>query len=215
MRAIIRTPSFQSHFIADVWMKCSLEFLTAFNLALSEYKVVGKRSWRNLNGGVLSFTFMVCVREILHSFPENNKPPKADAGPDKELTLPVDSTTLDGSKSSDDQKIVFFLWEKTRCVCPSMFLCIQIFHFNLKQVTPPHLPCVQSWSHWAWQALPVTWIRQRFMFDWKEVEFSLSMRNSFAFISRPDSHSECGVAQQCFHSQQWSFVLFSWRDWPL
>ncbi|NXR19438.1 K319L protein, partial [Cinclus mexicanus] len=46
--------------------------------------------------------------------PENNKPPKADAGPDKELTLPVDSTTLDGSKSSDDQKIVFFLWEKTQ-----------------------------------------------------------------------------------------------------
>ncbi|NXD95035.1 K319L protein, partial [Chaetorhynchus papuensis] len=46
--------------------------------------------------------------------PENNKPPKADAGPDKELTLPVDSTTLDGSKSTDDQKIVFFLWEKTR-----------------------------------------------------------------------------------------------------
>ncbi|KAM6239685.1 dyslexia-associated protein KIAA0319-like protein homolog [Porphyrio hochstetteri] len=46
--------------------------------------------------------------------PENNKPPKADAGPDKELTLPVDSTTLDGSKSSDDQKIVSFFWEKTR-----------------------------------------------------------------------------------------------------
>ncbi|XP_061453759.1 dyslexia-associated protein KIAA0319-like protein homolog isoform X2 [Rhineura floridana] len=46
--------------------------------------------------------------------PENNKPPKADAGPDKELTLPVDSTTLDGSKSSDDQKITSFLWEKTR-----------------------------------------------------------------------------------------------------
>uniref|UniRef100_A0A8C6X5U3 KIAA0319 like n=1 Tax=Naja naja TaxID=35670 RepID=A0A8C6X5U3_NAJNA len=46
--------------------------------------------------------------------PENNKPPRADAGPDKELTLPVDSTTLDGSKSSDDQKIVSFLWEKTQ-----------------------------------------------------------------------------------------------------
>uniref|UniRef100_A0A8C5WR25 KIAA0319 like n=2 Tax=Laticauda laticaudata TaxID=8630 RepID=A0A8C5WR25_LATLA len=46
--------------------------------------------------------------------PENNKPPRADAGPDKELILPVDSTTLDGSKSSDDQKIVFFLWEKTQ-----------------------------------------------------------------------------------------------------
>uniref|UniRef100_A0A8C3W799 KIAA0319 like n=1 Tax=Catagonus wagneri TaxID=51154 RepID=A0A8C3W799_9CETA len=46
--------------------------------------------------------------------PENNKPPQADAGPDKELTLPVDSTTLDGSKSSDDQKITSYLWEKTQ-----------------------------------------------------------------------------------------------------
>lgn len=44
--------------------------------------------------------------------PENNKPPVADAGPDKELTLPVDHTTLDGSKSSDDQKIVKYHWEK-------------------------------------------------------------------------------------------------------
>ncbi|XP_062869420.1 dyslexia-associated protein KIAA0319-like protein isoform X2 [Trichomycterus rosablanca] len=46
--------------------------------------------------------------------PENNKPPVADAGPDKELTLPVDHTTLDGSKSSDDQKIVTYHWEKTK-----------------------------------------------------------------------------------------------------
>ncbi|XP_024410321.1 dyslexia-associated protein KIAA0319-like protein homolog isoform X1 [Desmodus rotundus] len=46
--------------------------------------------------------------------PENNKPPQADAGPDKELTLPVDSTTLDGSKSSDDQKIISYLWKKTQ-----------------------------------------------------------------------------------------------------
>ncbi|XP_055467178.1 dyslexia-associated protein KIAA0319-like protein homolog isoform X1 [Psammomys obesus] len=46
--------------------------------------------------------------------PENNKPPQADAGPDKELTLPVDSTTLDGSKSTDDQRIVSYLWEQTQ-----------------------------------------------------------------------------------------------------
>ncbi|XP_027793092.2 dyslexia-associated protein KIAA0319-like protein homolog [Marmota flaviventris] len=46
--------------------------------------------------------------------PENNKPPQADAGPDKELTLPVDSTTLDGSKSSDDQRIISYFWEKTQ-----------------------------------------------------------------------------------------------------
>ncbi|XP_072103369.1 dyslexia-associated protein KIAA0319-like protein [Mobula birostris] len=45
--------------------------------------------------------------------PENNKAPVADSGPDKELTLPVDSTTLDGSKSTDDQKIISYLWEKT------------------------------------------------------------------------------------------------------
>ncbi|XP_027031335.2 dyslexia-associated protein KIAA0319-like protein isoform X1 [Tachysurus fulvidraco] len=45
--------------------------------------------------------------------PENNKPPVADTGPDKELTLPVDHTTLDGSKSYDDQKIVKYHWEKT------------------------------------------------------------------------------------------------------
>ncbi|TRY83227.1 hypothetical protein DNTS_032505 [Danionella cerebrum] len=46
--------------------------------------------------------------------PENNKPPVADAGPEKELTLPVDYTTLDGSKSTDDQKIATFHWTKTK-----------------------------------------------------------------------------------------------------
>ncbi|XP_077446606.1 dyslexia-associated protein KIAA0319-like protein [Stigmatopora argus] len=46
--------------------------------------------------------------------PENNKAPKADAGPEKELTLPVDRTMLDGSKSSDDQKIVEYHWKQTK-----------------------------------------------------------------------------------------------------
>ncbi|XP_029298567.1 dyslexia-associated protein KIAA0319-like protein isoform X2 [Cottoperca gobio] len=46
--------------------------------------------------------------------PENNKPPVADAGPEKELTLPVDRTTLDGGKSSDDQKIATFHWKQTK-----------------------------------------------------------------------------------------------------
>lgn len=45
--------------------------------------------------------------------PENNKAPVADAGPEKELTLPIDRTTLDGSKSSDDQKIATYHWKKT------------------------------------------------------------------------------------------------------
>uniref|UniRef100_A0A8C7ZUU1 KIAA0319-like n=1 Tax=Oryzias sinensis TaxID=183150 RepID=A0A8C7ZUU1_9TELE len=45
--------------------------------------------------------------------PENNKAPVANAGPEKELTLPVDRTTLDGSKSSDDQRIATYRWTKT------------------------------------------------------------------------------------------------------
>ena len=115
---------------------------------------------------------MACVWKMLHPFSENNKPPKADAGPDKELTLPVDSTTLDGSKSSDDQKIVSFLWEKTRCVSSSrLFLCKYLGLSFKTRHTPTYLPCVKSWSHCAWQALPVTRMRQGFMFNWREVEF--------------------------------------------
>ncbi|XP_054237634.1 dyslexia-associated protein KIAA0319 homolog isoform X1 [Indicator indicator] len=43
--------------------------------------------------------------------PENNSPPVAVTGPDKELIFPVESTILDGSKSQDDQGIVFYCWE--------------------------------------------------------------------------------------------------------
>ncbi|CAH2284496.1 dyslexia-associated KIAA0319 homolog isoform X1 [Pelobates cultripes] len=43
--------------------------------------------------------------------PEIDKPPVADTGPDKELTYPVESTILDGSKSRDDQGIVSYEWE--------------------------------------------------------------------------------------------------------
>ncbi|XP_044151462.1 dyslexia-associated protein KIAA0319 homolog [Bufo gargarizans] len=44
--------------------------------------------------------------------PENNSPPVAETGPDKEIIFPVESTTLDGSKSSDDHGIVSYKWEK-------------------------------------------------------------------------------------------------------
>ncbi|XP_057555304.1 dyslexia-associated protein KIAA0319 homolog isoform X2 [Hippopotamus amphibius kiboko] len=46
--------------------------------------------------------------------PENNRPPVAVAGPDQELVFPVESTTLDGSSSSDDHGIVFYHWEHVR-----------------------------------------------------------------------------------------------------
>ncbi|XP_063116029.1 dyslexia-associated protein KIAA0319 homolog isoform X3 [Cavia porcellus] len=46
--------------------------------------------------------------------PEDNRPPVAVAGPDKELIFPLDSATLDGSRSSDDHGIVFYRWEHVR-----------------------------------------------------------------------------------------------------
>ncbi|XP_051025321.1 dyslexia-associated protein KIAA0319 homolog [Acomys russatus] len=45
---------------------------------------------------------------------ESNQAPVAVAGPSKELFLPVQSTTLDGSRSSDDHGIVCYHWEHIR-----------------------------------------------------------------------------------------------------
>ncbi|XP_071480902.1 dyslexia-associated protein KIAA0319-like protein [Diadema antillarum] len=44
--------------------------------------------------------------------PEQNDPPVADAGPDKELSLPTESTELDGRGSSDDLAITSYHWEQ-------------------------------------------------------------------------------------------------------
>ncbi len=45
--------------------------------------------------------------------PEPNDPPTASAGSDQELTLPTDSTELNGSNSTDDKGIVSYHWTKT------------------------------------------------------------------------------------------------------
>uniref|UniRef100_A0A4W3IEJ5 KIAA0319 n=1 Tax=Callorhinchus milii TaxID=7868 RepID=A0A4W3IEJ5_CALMI len=44
--------------------------------------------------------------------PEINSPPVAVVGPDKELIRPVESTTLNGTGSTDDQAIVLYHWEQ-------------------------------------------------------------------------------------------------------
>ncbi|XP_066919277.1 dyslexia-associated protein KIAA0319-like protein isoform X1 [Clytia hemisphaerica] len=44
--------------------------------------------------------------------PEENTVPVAKAGDDKEIVYPDDSTTLDGSKSTDNSKITSYLWQK-------------------------------------------------------------------------------------------------------
>ncbi len=68
--------------------------------------------------------------------PENNKPPVADSGPDKELTLPVDRTTLDGSKSSDDQKIATYHWTKTKSVTHVHSPCMSFSCVYLRAMAP-------------------------------------------------------------------------------
>lgn len=45
---------------------------------------------------------------------ESNRPPVAVPGPDKELIFSVESTTLDGSRSTDDQGIALSHWEHVR-----------------------------------------------------------------------------------------------------
>lgn len=51
---------------------------------------------------------------FVHVLPEDNHPPHADAGPDKELSLPDDSTTLEGGGSTDDLGIVTYEWTKVK-----------------------------------------------------------------------------------------------------
>ena len=62
--------------------------------------------------------FHSCKKEISceNCLPQNNptnKPPVANAGPDQAITLPVNSVTLDGSKSSNpDNNITTYAWTK-------------------------------------------------------------------------------------------------------
>ena len=51
--------------------------------------------------------------------PPTNRPPKADAGPDQDLNLPLTYISLDGSKSSDDGNITVYKWSLTSTEPPS------------------------------------------------------------------------------------------------
>src|SRR5215204_7630505 len=58
--------------------------------------------------------FVSCKKEYSsEGCAEKNKPPVAIAGPDKVITLPIDSVFLDGRNSSDpDGTISEWLWKK-------------------------------------------------------------------------------------------------------
>jgi len=45
---------------------------------------------------------------------EHNQPPAAVAGIDRVIWLPVESVTLDGSNSTDDQRIDSYQWNMLR-----------------------------------------------------------------------------------------------------
>ncbi|MFT3980392.1 MAG: PKD domain-containing protein [Ferruginibacter sp.] len=57
-------------------------------------------------GGIGRDTMQVTVNAAL------NQPPTANAGPDKNITLPVNSTTLNGSGTDPDGTIVSYAWVK-------------------------------------------------------------------------------------------------------
>ncbi|XP_070161283.1 dyslexia-associated protein KIAA0319 [Polyergus mexicanus] len=74
----------------------------------------------NLEEGM--YTFVLKVTDDSEQFstaevhvfvkPPTNKPPKADAGDDISIALPVTRAVLNGTKSKDDIKIVLYHWEQ-------------------------------------------------------------------------------------------------------
>jgi len=55
-------------------------------------------------------TGLCCYCQLLIMFVEHNLPPVAHAGADKTVWLPVETVTLDGSNSTDDQQIASYQW---------------------------------------------------------------------------------------------------------
>lgn len=99
--------AYLSHLLACPFHTCGLYLLSQSIKILLKYPV------QNLIGKPCQWLPRKC-HTLNTNFAENNSPPVAVAGPDKELTFPVESTTLDGSKSQDDQGIVFYHWENIR-----------------------------------------------------------------------------------------------------
>ena len=79
---------------------------------------------------ILSFTalisFLSCKKQQVYEDFAANKPPIAIAGPDRVITLPIDSVLLDGSASNDqDGRISEWLW--TKISGPASFTFINSF----------------------------------------------------------------------------------------
>ena len=63
-----------------------------------------------------SFLFITLLTIIFSSCQKDdfieNKVPKADAGPSKIITLPINSLTLTGSGTDTDGQVVAYLWSQ-------------------------------------------------------------------------------------------------------
>ncbi len=58
--------------------------------------------------------FFFCFPNIVRYFTEHNKPPVARVDKDKTVFLPQDTLILNGTNSTDDQKISSYKWTQVR-----------------------------------------------------------------------------------------------------
>ncbi|XP_012278957.1 dyslexia-associated protein KIAA0319-like protein [Orussus abietinus] len=97
----------------------------------------------NLEEGMYTFVLKVTddsdqssTAEV-HVFvkPPTNKPPKADAGDDVTIALPLTETILNGSKSKDDIKIVSYVWKQVSGPSNVQFSAANESITNITQLT--------------------------------------------------------------------------------
>ncbi|XP_046859670.1 dyslexia-associated protein KIAA0319-like protein isoform X3 [Xenia sp. Carnegie-2017] len=100
----------------------------------------------NMVGGDYSFTLRVTdsggqtsdSRVTVVVRPEQNSPPVAKGGDDKDLVFPDDSTTLNAKDSSDDQGIASYKWEKLSGPSSVIMSGVDKMILNLSQLKEGH-----------------------------------------------------------------------------
>ncbi|XP_065898238.1 dyslexia-associated protein KIAA0319-like protein [Dysidea avara] len=102
---------------------------------------------KNLQKGEYVFTLTVADASGQHSatevsvavLEEANKPPVANAGKDKAISWPSDSVLLDGSGSSDNQRIIKYCWELVKPMPDNSGVVITDAHSVKTNVTQLHI----------------------------------------------------------------------------
>lgn len=121
---------------------------------------------------------------------ERNQPPLSRAGPDKVIWLPVDTLTLDGNNSTDDQKILSYVWSLIGWVNGETFV-LQDFTISTVEYSLWHA----SLWHEFWcnlveemysefrsalrNYLLISWPCYRVILDWHYNKFPLSSAKQY------------------------------------